>query len=470
MTGELRESMASLLKAEMSLHGHRASIVNHCADASISGMAKLMPFAALEERYNAEEEEYRKILDSFCSLLRTTRSMLEDSHSAVNRAEIVSNEACSDRLGVVEEEEVDSAAYSQAESVGSSNSRQFAPTMSTESDNGVSVDPQSDDIDGSLGVPEPAMAMQHRESVVLAEAPSHPEPESKAHSEPEPEPESKAEAKAEAVTEPEAQSGAMAAPKGLTKEDFPALRGSGGSKRSWTVPTARVSRNVKVLEMRSPRKYSGKGFGIWKKHNGRAIRTATELYSAKVFAGNLSERQYVEKLKRFLASKGGFNGKQIRSVRAFQVPDRSKGRMVWNARIVVEGSINSIEAGIERIDSERRDLQKNKVLYISKLRRNQRSNRLMVKNFDILTKDDHCKFTTMLSAFGPLNGDVVMKRNRDGINYAVVTFLHSDDAQKCERMQNDELWRHWNRGSTLEFNGRELLIGYAEQTRNGRKW
>lgn len=466
MTGELRESMASLLKAEMSLHGQRASIVNHCADASISGMAKLMPFAALEERYNAEEGEYRKILDSFRSLLRTTRSMLEESHSAVNRAEIVSNEACSVRLSAVEEEEVDSAAYSQAESVGSSNSRQFAPTMSTKSDNGVSVDPQSDDIDAPLGVPEPAMAMQHRESVVLAEAQSHPEPESKAHSEPEPEPESKAEAEAE----PEAQSGAMAAPKGLTKEDFPALRGSGRSKRSLTVPTARVSRNVKVLEMRSSRKYSGKGFGIWKKHRGRAIRTATELYSAKVFAGNLSERQYVEKLKRFLASKGGFNGNQIRSVRAFQVPDRSKGRMVWNARIVVEGSLKSIEAGIERIDSERRDLEKNKVLYISKLRRNQRSNRLVVKNFDILTKDDHCKFTTMFSAFGPLNGDVVMKRNRDGINCAVMTFLHSDDAQRCERMQNDEQWRHWNRGSTLEFNGRELLIGYAEQTRNGRKW
>merc|ERR1711994_702445 len=97
--------------------------------------------------------------------LRTTRSMLEESHSAVNQAEIVSNEACCDRLGAVEEEEVDSAAYSQAESVGSSNSRQFAPTMSTESDNGVSVDPQSDDIDAPLGVPEPAMAMQHRESV-----------------------------------------------------------------------------------------------------------------------------------------------------------------------------------------------------------------------------------------------------------------------------------------------------------------
>merc|ERR1719244_1494468 len=128
--------------------------------------------------------------------------------------------------------------------------------------------------------------------VVLAEAPSHPEPESKAHSEPEPEPEP--ESKAEAEAEPEAQSGAMAAPKALTKEDFPALRGSGRSKRSLTVPTARVSRNVKVLEMRSSRKYSGKGFGIWKKHRGRAIRTATGLYSAKVFAGNLSERQYVE--------------------------------------------------------------------------------------------------------------------------------------------------------------------------------
>merc|ERR1711994_1206317 len=128
-------------------------------------------------------------------------------------------------------------------------------------------------------------------------------------------------------------------------EDFPALRGSGRSKRSLTVPTARVSRNVKVLEMRSSRKHSGKGFGIWKKHRGRAIRTATELYSAKVFAGNLSERQYVEKLKRFLASKGGFNGNQIRSVRAFQVPDRAD-------RLGAEGLRKEQSALYQQIEAE----------------------------------------------------------------------------------------------------------------------
>jgi len=462
MTRELRESMASLFKVETSLHAQRAKMVNHCADASISGTAKSMPFLSMEESYILEEREYRKILDSFLSLLQATRSMLRDEHSVANRAEIASNEALSVPLS--SPPAVDPAAYSQDESSGSSKRRQFAASMATETETEsectVSGSGQSDD--GDLGVPEPAEAMQHRESVVLLEPPSgsgaEPEVESQAPAQPQPQPECKVSVPVSA------------------EEDYPALPGSGGSSGSLNLRqpiTARVSRNVAV---RSTYKYSGNGFGIWKRFQGQEVRTATELYCTKAFSETLSETEYVRKLKRYLVARGGFDAKRIKTVRPFLAPSGGT-----NARIIVEGPMESIEDGIERIEAERRASGKGTAVKISKLRRNQRSNRLMVKNFDILTKNDHRKFTELFAdTFGPLRCDPKMGRDRDGVNFAVLTFCEMEDARKCERMQNDELFRYRNYGETMCFNGRELLIGYAAEresdkkrtrkTRNGRKW
>merc|ERR1719474_1099416 len=201
----------------------------------------------MEESYILEEREYRKILDSFLSLLQATRSMLRDEHSVANRAEIVSNEALSVPLSSpsVVEAAVDPAAYSQDESSGSSKSRQFAASMATETETEsectVSGSGQSDD--GDLGVPEPAEAMQHRESVVLLEPPSgsgaEPEVESQAPAQPQPQPECKVSVPVSA------------------EEDYPALPGSGGSSGSLNLSQpiiARVSRNVAVRPMS---KYSG---------------------------------------------------------------------------------------------------------------------------------------------------------------------------------------------------------------------
>jgi len=243
-----------------------------------------------------------------------------------------------------------------------------------------------------------------------------------------------------------------------------------------------VSRNVAV---RSTYKYGGNGFGIWKRFKGQRIETATELYCTKRFSGKLSATEYVGKLKRYLVAKGGFDAKRIKSARAFLV--KSKDGAVWNAKVFVEAPMESIEAAIERIDAERRASGKSMSVRISRLRRNQRSNRLMVRNFDILTKNDHRKFTELFTAFGPLRCDPKMGRDRDGVNFAEVTFCEMDDARKCERTQNDELWRRRNYdfAQTLAFNGRELFIGYAADRKrangngngngkgkrgNGRKW
>merc|ERR1719474_1583950 len=361
----------------------------------------------MEESYILEEREYRKILDSFLSLLQATRSMLRDEHSVANRAEIASNEALSVPLS--SPPAVDPAAYSQDESSGSSKRRQFAASMATETETEsectVSGSRQSDD--GDLGVPEPAEAMQHRESVVLLEPPSG----SQAPAQPQPQPECKVSVPVSA------------------EEDYPTLPGSGGSSGSLNLRqpiTARVSRNVAV---RSTYKYSGNGFGIWKRFQGQEVRTATELYCTKAFSETLSETEYVRKLKRYLVARGGFDAKRIKTVRPFLAPSGGT-----NARIIVEGPMESIEDGIERIEAERRASGKGTAVKISKLRRNQRSNRLMVKNFDILTKNDHRKFTELFAdTFGPLRCDPKMGRDRDGVNFAVLTFCELEDARKCER-------------------------------------
>merc|ERR1719189_134791 len=72
----------------------------------------------MEESYILEEREHRKILDSFLSLLQTTRSMLRDEHSVEKEAETLSNEALSvppSSTSAVEAA-LDPAAYSQAAS------------------------------------------------------------------------------------------------------------------------------------------------------------------------------------------------------------------------------------------------------------------------------------------------------------------------------------------------------------------
>ena len=57
---------------------------------------------------------------------------------------------------------------------------------------------------------------------------------------------------------------------------------------------------------------------------------------------------------------------------------------------------------------------------------------------------------------------IKMGRDRDGVNFAVVTFRDIEDARECERNQND------GRKRKLSFNGRQLLIGYLaeNETRN----
>merc|ERR1712189_171045 len=136
-----------------------------------------------------------------------------------------------------------------------------------------------------------------------------------------------------------------------------------------------------------------------------------------------------DRLKKYFVAKGGFKASQIRMVRIFK-PQENKPY----SRVFVRGTMESIESGIEKMNAEKEKA----VVSLYGLRWNDRSRKLMVRNFDILSKDDHRKFTKLFLKFGQLDTDVVMGRNRNGVNYALVTYRSIEDARSCERNQNDQ--------------------------------
>merc|ERR550532_174667 len=234
-----------------------------------------------------------------------------------------------------------------------------------------------------------------------------------------------------------------------TEEQFPALPRS--KPVAVPVPSGvlKYKRNltaaVKNNMVHRGYKYGGKGFGIWKQNHGKPLYTTTELHCTKTCGGD------ADRLKKYFVAKGGFKASQIRMVRMF----KSQGNKRFS-RVFVRGTMESIESGIEKMNAEK----DKKVVSLYGLRWNDRSRKLMVRNFDILTKDDHRKFTKLFLKFGDLDCDLVMKKNKNGVNYALVTFRSERAARQCERNQNDSKFR---RGKALAFNGRELMIGYVNE-------
>ena len=229
-----------------------------------------------------------------------------------------------------------------------------------------------------------------------------------------------------------------------------------------------LTTSVKNNMVNTGYKYGGRGFSIWKQHCGRAIYTCTELNCAKTFGGD------VDKLKRFFVERGGFKKDQIRMVRVFGsnsvnvgTTSKDENGVKMYARIYVIGSMENIKSSIKNMNPE--DGKQSVSIY--KLRRNNRSRKLVVRNFDILSKDDHRKFTKLFLKFGQLETDVAMGRNRNGVNYALVTYRSIEDARSCERNQNDQKFRKYRYGNRLVFNGRNLMIGYVneEKEANSKK-
>merc|ERR1712217_761897 len=182
--------------------------------------------------------------------------------------------------------------------------------------------------------------------------------------------------------------------------------------------------------------------GIWKQNHGKPLYTTTELHCTKTCGGN------ADRLRKYFVAKGGFEASQIQKVKMFQSRDNKQ-----YSRVFVR---SAMESGISKMNGKK----DKKLVSIYRLHWNDRSRKLMVRNFDIFSADDHRKFTKLFLRFGDLDCDLVMRKNNNGVNYALVTYRSKPDARKCKRHQNDPKYRQ---GNALVFNGRELMIGYVNE-------
>jgi len=435
---KLRKSSLQLSTMSSLLAVQREAIHNLCIEESISGEAKYNTFLSMKEKYATKETEYRMELLTFWNHLEKTEGALKDNTfdtpSVQESMEIESNDLVSSSTTTDHDSQSnESIAYTQDESDGSSE----------QPDSSI------------LEVPEPVQAMKHRESVDTSLVPAT---RSEPICNPEPVPSAvtvvvkKETSPSPALTAKSQDTSCSTSSIPLTKEEFPALPRSRSKSKSkslsWNKNTTKVTISTGVKDRDN-------GFTLWNKNKGRKMYTSTELYCTKTFGGN------TQKLRRYLVSKGGFQNEQIGSLYVFQVRDYNTGKMVYHARIFVDGKMKDIRKGIEQIESQRESDKQ--VIWISRMKRNERSNKLMVRNFDILTGNDRRKLEALFIRFGPLDSGIKIGRDRNGVNFAVVTFRDGEAGLDCERAQNDGCSRK------LKFNGRTLQIGYAAANETGNR-
>jgi len=342
--------------------------------------------------------------------------------------EIASNHSESGSPSPIEKVPVPDSAYSQddAESENSNNID-------------VSESPKS-------GVPEPAQQMIHRENVDLSARTQN----------------------ARKAVAPMTQSVPIVA----GNKEFPVLPRNAHAtpqpkviKPKDVVPECRPSVIRKKVRFSADVSTTVKEVAPSPQKKGKQLYTTTELYCKQPFGGD------TRKLRRYLVAKGGFHRNDIKSIVVFPVPvkDGGKKKMVYHARLFVYGKRRYILDKIDRVESSR-GIEKKNVIWISTMERHKRSNKLMVRNFDVLNGNNHQRMAQMFSTFGPLDGKVKIGRNRDGINTAVVTFRDMEDARICKRFQNDSQYRReMGRSRPLSFNGRILQIGYAQNDQKNTK-
>jgi len=424
----------SFCERARSLNVQRKAIHRLCINSSINATERYEKFQAMKNSWEREGYDFIRELDKIFKLLSRTEVMLKNNAltaKSTETMEIASNHSESGSPSPVEKVPVPDSAYSQddAESENSNNID-------------VSESPKS-------GVPEPAQQMIHRENVDLSARTQN----------------------ARKAVAPMTQSVPIVA----GNKEFPVLPRNAHAtpqpkviKPKDVVPECRPSVIRKKVRFSADVSTTVKEVAPSPQKKGKQLYTTTELYCKQPFGGD------TRKLRRYLVAKGGFHRNDIKSIVVFPVPvkDGGKKKMVYHARLFVYGKRRYILDKIDRVESSR-GIEKKNVIWISTMERHKRSNKLMVRNFDVLNGNNHQRMAELFSTFGPLERDVKIGRNRDGINTAVVTFRDMEDARICERFQNDiKFRRNMGRSRGLSFNGRILQIGYADNDQkktNSRK-
>jgi len=451
-----------LSKSESCLTLQRAQLMHYFNTAvHFTSPCSTMDHTTLDsmmEKYSCDESEYRMGLETFWDLTQKISDNLKAKNGATNfvENEEVTDSGNSHKLSPYlhdDRDDSDGSTYASSRRYSESANCMLSDNVSISESHGLADSLISGDI-------HPVEAMKHRSSEELGKVHDVntvkvrvlPGGSVKSGTESKPEPVVKMEAVSDSLKK---ENEPLNVDSSESKEEqFPALPRS----KPVAVPvpngvlnykrnrTAAVKNNL----VNTGYKYRGRGFGIWKQNHGRAIHTTTELHCTKTCGKD------VDRLKKYFVAKGGFEASQIRKVRFFE----PRGNNAYS-RVFVRGTMESIETAIEKMNAGK----EKKIVSLAYMRWNKRTRKLIVKNFDILTEDDHRKFTKLFLKFGDLDCDLVMRKNNDGVNYAFVTYKLQQDARDCERSQNDAYYR---KGDALVFNGRELMIGYVneEKSRN----
>jgi len=204
----------------------------------------------------------------------------------------------------------------------------------------------------------------------------------------------------------------------------------------------KVKRKVVVsVKYNTGYKYGGKGFDVFTgfKNKSKPIYAATTLYCRE------TKNQNKKLLREYLENEGKFGGKT--SVESISFGYGRYGEDV--AYIRVRGSLKTIKNKMKKLNKN------GMVLSIYERRQyysaaSEENNVLYVNNFDIADKTVHRRFTNLFLKYGQLVKDIKMGIDRNNDPYAIVHFMHLEEARACYNTAD------------IRFGGKRLSVSYSK--------
>jgi len=423
LVSRLRESNSRLLKLERELDIERDELINQCPlnnGIGSANNARLFPYMSIIDKYAGFANDYNKELSVFKDLLQKT---VNNSQSLAinNNNEITSNYLPTNILScplVNDTPNVDDAIYSSDDvddATSNTSSRQFATSNITVSNDGNTVNERE------------------QEEEKEKEEKEVPESDEKT------------------MELPKVQPIQYQRQEPVQKSVVNGYYNNNNNNNNGNSKTI-----IKSVMNQKAYKYEGRGFAIWRKNGRQPIYSRTELHCSRIFGGDDAGKA---KLKRFLIKRGGFKSNCIENVEI--VEEEYDDKKYKYGLIIVRDLKKNIKNGLNKMNKDKKE---SIIWEIAKSNyRNKKQNKkLYIKNFDILSGNDHHKLTNLFLDFGELETDIFINRDRNGNPYGFVTFRDINDAISCERNQN--YYRYNN--ESLWFNGRELHIEYDNKSKN----
>jgi len=200
----------------------------------------------------------------------------------------------------------------------------------------------------------------------------------------------------------------------------------------------RKRRTVISVKHNTGYKYCGKGFEVFTgyKNNSKPIYTSTTLFCRETMFKNK------RLLKDYLCKEGKFTSAMIENI-SFGHNDV--------AYIRVRASMKTIRQRVRQLNNKCGNVLS---VYERKQYWNDvsaQNNVLYVNNFDITDKQSHKRFTNLFLKYGQLIKDVKMGIDRNADPFAIVHFVHLEDARLCFESNN------------VRFGDKKLSVNYSKR-------